>query len=129
MVNFFEPVNLVSREAQTRVTDVVAHLKLRPQMSASVAALRLGGEIIADSLDTVRTVMSCDSVFEIFLRAKSAVCCDLAYASTFLWIARLLSAVWMVPAAIGAIAGYKRFQRVLWGPYASVQALEVGAYL
>jgi len=35
----------------------------------------------------------------------------------------------MVPAAVGAIAGYKRFRKVLWGPYASTKALEVGAYL
>eukprot|EP00964_Phaeocystis_antarctica_P071419 scaffold43572_cov61-Phaeocystis_antarctica.AAC.3 len=73
--------------------------------------------------------MSCSSVHVIFKRAKSAVCCDLAYATVFLWVARLISAAWMVPAAVGAIAGYKRFRKVLWGPYASVQALEVGAYL
>ena len=32
---------------------------------------------------------------------------------------------------IASIAGYKRFRRKkdLWGPYASVQALEVGSYL
>ena len=42
---------------------------------------------------------------------------------------RLASAVVLIPAAIAALAGYKRFPRKVWGPYASVQAREVGAYL
>ena len=94
-----------------------------------MASLKAEMQTISDALATVRTVMSCGSVHVIFTRAKSAICCDLAYATVFLWVARLISAACMVPAAVGAIAGYKRFRKVLWGPYASTQALEVGAYL
>ena len=44
---------------------------------------------------------------------------------------RMLCSCAMVSALVGAIAGYKRFrrQRDLWGPYHSMQALEVGSYL
>ena len=94
-----------------------------------VPLLPVGQTRIGEALATVRTVMSCDAVHARIVEAKAALCCDLAYATTFLFAARLVTAVWMVPAAVGAIAGYKRFRRVLWGPYAPVQALEVGAYL
>ena len=129
MVNFFEPVKQTTKDAQSNVTDAVAHLALRPQIQASVASLKAEMQSIVDRLATVRTVMSCGAVYQIWTRAKTALCCDVAYSTVFLWVARLLTCVWMVPAAISAIAGYKRFRRVLWGPYATVQALEVGAYL
>ena len=76
-VNFFEPVNRMTRQAQTNVTDEVAHLQLRPQMSDSVASLKAEMQTVSDNLATVRTVMSCASVHVIFKRAKSAVRCHL----------------------------------------------------
>ena len=129
MADFFQPIALATRASVDNVTDVLAHLTLRPGMSASVNSLRTEMASISSALATVRTVMSCGNVYDIFTRAKTAVCCDLAHATNFLWISRVLTAVFMLPAAVGAIAGYKRFRRKLWGPYASVQALEVGAYL
>ena len=129
MVNFFAPVDEITRVAQQNVTDSVSHLALRDAPSAAVASLQAEVQRIGDALATVRTVMSCDAVHALIVEAKTALCCDLAYATTFLFISRLVTSFWMIPAAIGAIAGYKRFRSVLWGPYASVQALEVGAYL
>ena len=60
-----------------------------------------------------------------------AVCCDIAYAFTAQWSVRLVTSLVILASLIAAIAGYKRFRRKkdLWGPYASVQALEVGSYL
>ena len=129
MVNFFAPVDEITRVAMRNVTDSVAHLALRAAPSARVASLQAEVQRIGEALATVRTVMSCDAVHALIVEAKTALCCDLAYATTFLFISRLVTSFWMIPAAIGAIAGYKRFRSVLWGPYASVQALEVGAYL
>ena len=129
MVDFFQPIAHATSGSVNNVTDVLAHLTLRPDMSASVHSLRTEMAFISTALATVRTVMSCGNVFAILTRAKTAACCDLAHATNFLWISRLLTAAFMVPAAVGAIAGYKRFRRKLWGPYASVQAQEVGAYL
>ena len=63
----------MTRQAQTNVTDEVAHLQLRPQMSDSVASLKAEMQTVSDNLATVRTVMSCASVHVIFKRAKSAV--------------------------------------------------------
>ena len=40
-----------------------------------------------------------------------------------------MSACVLLPATLAALAGYKRFPREVWGPYSSVQAKEVGAYL
>jgi len=62
---------------------------------------------------------------------RTSVCCDLAYAITAMWMVRLVVALAILASAVSAIAGYKRFrrQRDLWGPYATLQALEVGAYL
>ena len=68
----------MTRQAQTNVTDEVAHLQLRPQMSDSVASLKAEMQTVSDNLATVRTVMSCASVHVIFKRAKSAVRCHLA---------------------------------------------------
>ena len=71
----------------------------------------------------------CSAVYALWLQAKSSICCDFGYAVTVVLVGRLLSAIVLIPAAVAAIAGYKRYRRHLWGPYATIQALEVGAYL
>jgi len=75
--------------------------------------------------------LSCNEVHFLYQDAKTAVCCDIGYAATAIFSMRMLCSCAMVSALVGAIAGYKRFrrQRDLWGPYHSMQALEVGSYL
>ena len=102
---------------------------LRPAMVDALETLEGEMGVILAALATVREVMSCGNVHALYKEAKTAVCCDWAYAANFLWVSRVATAVVTLPAAVAAIAGYKRFHKTLWGPYASVQSQEVGAYL
>lgn len=131
MAEFFTPVDAAATSAQTNATSALAAFELREQMAARVAALGEQTGNITATLSVVKAAMACDKVHELYLQLKTAVCCDAGYALTILWVSRLVVAALMIASCISAIAGYKRFRRQkdLWGPYATTQALEVGAYL
>ena len=76
-------------------------------------------------------MMACDRIHSLYREVHTAVCCDLAYALSAMWSARLVAAWAIAASCVSAVAGYKRFRRhkSLWGPYASVQSREVGSYL
>ena len=84
---------------------------------------------LSSTLNRAKARMECSGLHAQYLELKQALCCDFAYALTFLGVARLMSAFVLLPATLAAIAGYKRFPREVWGPYSSIQAREVGAYL
>ena len=122
------------RHVGRQVVDVLqdpGHVRFYIIKAVEDALETLEGEmgVILAALATVREVMSCGNVHALYKEAKTAVCCDWAYAANFLWVSRVATAVVTLPAAVAAIAGYKRFHKTLWGPYASVQSQEVGAYL
>ena len=73
----------------------------------------------------------CAKLHERYLEVRTAVCCDVAYSLSVIWAMRFVCILAHAAATVAAVAGYKRFrrQRDLWGPYASIQALEVGSYL
>ena len=129
MVNFFEPIKAAAAGATDNVTLALDDYTLRPAMVDALETLEGEMGVILAALATVREVMSCGNVHALYKEAKTAVCCDWAYAANFLWVSRVATAVVTLPAAVAAIAGYKRFHKTLWGPYASVQSQEVGAYL
>ena len=129
MVNFFEPIKAAAAGATDNVTLALDDYTLRPAMVSALETLEGEMGVILAALATVREVMSCGNVHALYKEAKTAVCCDWAYAANFLWVSRVATAVVTLPAAVAAIAGYKRFHKTLWGPYASVQSQEVGAYL
>ena len=125
----YEPINTVTRQVTINVNNQLAGLNLRPATQASSDRLASAAAAILDSLATVGQVTDCSAVYALWLQVKSSICCDFGYAVTVALVGRLLAAIALIPAAIAAIAGYKRFRRHLWGPYATIQALEVGAYL
>ena len=129
MVNFFEPIKAAAAGATDNVTLALDDYTLRPAMVSALETLEGEMGVILAALATVREVMSCGNVHALYKEAKTAVCCDWAYAANFLWVSRVATAVAALAAAVAAIAGYKRFHKTLWGPYASVQSQEVGAYL
>lgn len=126
---FFEPIRDRTDEAQRNVSSALSALQLRPAIEAGVSRLVAQSDLLETTLVLINEAMACGEVHKLYLDAKAGLCCDIAYAVTFQWVARLISAFVMIPAIVAAIAGYKRFRRKLWGPYASAQALEEGAYL
>jgi len=131
IARFYLEMESVASEAQYNATHALAALQLRPTVQASVERLRQEVTIIAERNVLVGQTLECSTVYHLYLDAKTAVCCDVAYAFTAIWSMRLICILAMLSAIVSAIAGYKRFrrQRDLWGPYASIQALEVGSYL
>ena len=110
---------------------LVPYCWLLPLVAPQASAARLDSatKSILQSLETVNEAVDCRAVYALWMRARASICCDFSYGVAVVAISRLITAIVLVPATISAIAGYKRFRRVLWGPYATVQALEVGAYL
>ena len=118
-------------EAQNSTTNALAALSLRPDTLAAVRAMQAEAAQVAGSANDIHATLACATFHGLYEEAHTAICCDLAYAFTAMWSVRLVSAWAMLLAAVSAVAGYKRFRRQknLWGPYASVEALEVGSYL
>lgn len=131
MSAYFSPIVHVASEAQSNATRALNALDLRPAVRLSLGQLAAESAALASAADAVHTSMNCAKIHKLYLEMHTAVCCDLGYAFTAMWMPRLVTAFGLLASAVAAIAGYKRFrrQRDLWGPYATVQALEVGAYL
>ena len=129
MADVYLNISLVTRQAHLNIANQIDGLQLRPAMKASSDQLALQTDNVLSSLSSVNEVMACGLIYELFQDAKRALCCDFGYAVAVVFVGRMISALVLIPAIISAIAGYKRFRRTLWGPYATIQALEVGAYL
>ena len=129
MMATYDPINRSTRAAMNEIDAQLAGLLLRPGFQASIDRLRRETLNISASLTGVGEASDCGAIHELYQELKTALCCDMSYGVTFLWIGMLGTAALTAPAAVAAIMGYKRFRRVLWGPYATLQALEVGAYL
>ena len=129
MEDLLAPVHAATLDAQANATELLAPFSLRAPIRAHVDTLGHESAELTAALDAARSAMDCAEIHGHYVHAKTGLCCDFGYGITFLWVCRLASAVILIPAAIAALAGYKRFPRRVWGPYASVQAREVGAYL
>jgi len=131
LATFFTPIAQAVDDAQHYTTEALAALSLRPGTLATVQAMRTEAMEVIGSANDIHATLACATFHGIYEEAHTSICCDLAYAFTAMWSVRMVSAWAMLLAAISAVAGYKRFRRQknLWGPYASVEALEVGSYL
>jgi len=129
MVDTYAPISQATDKVRVDVNELLAGLSLRPGMQGAADRLDSAAADILVLLGTANQAMDCPSVYALYLEAKASICCDFAYGVTVVAVGRLISAFTLAPAAVAAIAGYKRFRRFLWGPYATIQALEVGAYL
>ena len=131
MATFFTPIVLAAENATTRATEGLGALTLRASAREKVTRLSFQAAEIGRTADFVHGMLACRHFHALYERAHTAICCDVAYAFTAQWSVRLVTAWVMLASLIASVAGYKRFRRTkdLWGPYASVQALEVGSYL
>ena len=89
MVNFFEPIKAAAAGATDNVTLALDDYTLRPAMVDALETLEGEMGVILAALATVREVMSCGNVHALYKEAKTAVCCDWAYAANFLWVSRV----------------------------------------
>ena len=131
VATYFSQMVRAANQSYLNATREIVSLELRTQVQASVEHLAAEARSVAHGADVVHEMMACGKVHSLYEEVHTAVCCDLAYAFTAMWSARFV-AIWAIAAcAVAAVAGYKRFrkQRNLWGPYATVQSLEVGSYL
>ena len=129
--SFFTPLDTTTSAAQADATAALAALELLPVARAQVDRLAQEAAVVSADAALVRQTVRCGTVHAIYQDARTAVCCDAAYAITAIFIGRFVCLIAMCTATVGAIMGYKRFrrQRDLWGPYASMEAREVGYYL
>ena len=129
--DFYTPLETTATQAQLAATADLAALDLLPDARAQVERVAVEAAGVSAAREAVRQTVQCSTVHAMYQDAKTAVCCDVAYGLTAIWAMRFVCLLAMAAATVGAIAGYKRFrrQRDLWGPYASMQALEVGSYL
>jgi len=129
--SFFTPLDTTTSAAQADATAALAALELLPVARAQVDQLAQEAAAVSADAALVRQTVRCGTVHAIYQDARTAVCCDAAYAITAIFIGRFVCLIAMCTATVGAIMGYKRFrrQRDLWGPYASMEAREVGYYL
>ena len=131
MATFFTPLVYAAKNATHDATRDLGALRLRAQARSSVDGLLDDADGIADTANTVHTMLDCGGIHEQYIHVHTAVCCDVGYAFFAQFTTRLVGAWSLFASLLASIAGYKRFRRKkdLWGPYASVEALEVGSYL
>lgn len=131
LATYFTPIVQAAAAAQRNATRDLAALNLRPEVRSSVESLGKEAISVGMAAEDVHRRMSCPAIHSLYVDMHTSVCCDLAYAFTAMWCVRLVTSFAILASAVAAIAGYKRFRRTrnLWGPYASIYALEVGSYL
>jgi hypothetical protein len=131
MASFYTPVVSAAAAATSDATSALGALALRPAIRESVDALAVDAAGLATHAQHVHTLLACAHFHAIYQRVHTAVCCDVSYAFTAQWSVRIMTSGVLLASLIASIAGYKRFRRKkdLWGPYASIESLEVGSYL
>ena len=131
LATYFTPMVAAASSAQENATRALAALELRPAVRAHVDRLASEASALHLAAEATHQRLRCAKLHGIYSEMRTSVCCDFAYAISAMWMVRLAVAFAILASAVSAIAGYKRFrrQRDLWGPYATLQALEVGAYL
>lgn len=131
MATFYTPMVDAANSSTLDATRDLAALQLRPAIRQQVARLVNEAGEVARTADGVHGMLACSRIHERYIEVHTAICCDVAYAFTATWMVRLVTTAVLVASLIASVAGYKRFRRKkdLWGPYASIEALEVGSYL
>ena len=129
MADLYTPLDAATSATQRNATSGLAVLDLRPEVRASVDRLADAAASISAAKEHVARTIQCDVVHSLYEEAHTGVCCDLAYGLSAIWAMRFVCIIGASAASVAAIAGYKRFRKKLWGPYAAIQAVEVGSYL
>ena len=131
LATFFSPMVNATADSMYRATHALDALTLRPAARGLITVLEDEVRGIDRTADEVHRMLACDRIHGYYMEAHTAMCCDIAYALNATWMIRLVTIVVFIAALIASVAGYKRFRRKqdLWGPYASIEALEVGSYL